>query len=502
MQLKKLSTLVFCILLFLPIKKSLANCNNGADPIACAQEEAQDMSKISNLDLSNIFLCNQVPRGKSTCDTISNAFRDSVKQNAIKRSACINNSSTCASYNPAPPSVSSIKNSAKKLILEEFYNDSSLFPKTNFSNDACSTLTVTNSEFTCSITSECEVEVNSNWILSCGKKGFLGIGDDGSDDRSDFTGPHCKKNYTDPETWTDDEKSDWSADNQWAQARLKDGQRITQASAGAPLFNQSLSQLKNACKNDDLCKWGSSKGSLIPEDSKCEGKSGGGVEDDVVLQQKIDQAKTKCENFNTDKYWKLNDASTDGDRAESKLERDEICYRTEGCTMAENLADPNNPGEKITGCTVDISSFMGGSDGFQLSEFNAFDTYKGPVFYGPGLRAGARIAKSKLDNTISKERSLQNLILGWTKFALSMTATLAVVALIYAGVLYVTDFGQGSNKEKAQKIIQYVATGIIVILGSYAMVNTLMKARFGNQIEAITYENVQENQSYFNYYLS
>lgn len=116
----------------------------------------------------------------------------------------------------------------------------------------------------------------------------------------------------------------------------------------------------------------------------------------------------------------------------------------------------------------------------EYEDFEQFGTYTGPTFGGPGLRAGSRIAKQKLDNTISKERSLKNLIIGWTQFALSITAVLAVVALVWAGVLYVTDMGDGSNSEKAKKIMLYVGIGIIVILGSYAIVNTLMNARFGN----------------------
>jgi len=113
-------------------------------------------------------------------------------------------------------------------------------------------------------------------------------------------------------------------------------------------------------------------------------------------------------------------------------------------------------------------------------DFNPFPAYSGPVFEGPGLRAGARIAKTKIDNTISKERSLKQLIIYWMNFALSLTAVLAVIALVWAGILYITDLGDGSNQQKAKKVIQYVLIGIIVILGSYGLVNSLIQARFGS----------------------
>jgi type IV secretory pathway VirB2 component (pilin) len=263
---------------------------------------------------------------------------------------------------------------------------------------------------------------------------------------------------------------------------------------GRSTYKTSMEKLENRCKNDNLCQWNALQSN---KDSRgCTGRIGSAIEDEVIAQQELNQKKIQCEKFNRDDSWGLNVASTPEDRTQAMLQRDEQCYRTEGCTMSENLDhwdQEYHAGEKIPGCTVDMGEYLGEK---QLTEFNAFDTYKGPIFYGPGLRAGARIAKTKLDNTISKERSLQNLILGWTKFALSMTATLAVVALIYAGILYVTDFGQGSNKEKAQKIIQYVVTGIIVIFGSYGIVNTLMKARFGNQIGAIAYQETYEAENF------
>ncbi len=108
------------------------------------------------------------------------------------------------------------------------------------------------------------------------------------------------------------------------------------------------------------------------------------------------------------------------------------------------------------------------------------DTYQGPVFGGPGLKAGAQMSGSYLDASISKERSLPKLAIAWTRFLLQIGAVLAVIAFITAGIFYVTDFGDGSRVELAKKIIIWTAVGIILIMGSYAIVNTLMKARFGD----------------------
>lgn len=108
-----------------------------------------------------------------------------------------------------------------------------------------------------------------------------------------------------------------------------------------------------------------------------------------------------------------------------------------------------------------------------------FDAGNEPVFNGPGLKKGAKLVKCKLDDGVSKEESLKVLIIGWTKFFLSVTATIAIVALIWAGFMYVTSGGDESRTESAKKIVLWVALGMILILASYAIVNTIMQARFG-----------------------
>lgn len=107
---------------------------------------------------------------------------------------------------------------------------------------------------------------------------------------------------------------------------------------------------------------------------------------------------------------------------------------------------------------------------------NVAEVYSGPVFSGGGLRSGAILAHENLTKSISHETDLKALVLGWTKFVLELVAIMAVLAVVWAGVLYITDMGDGGNQEKAKKILIWVAVGILVILGSYAIVNALMKA--------------------------
>ncbi len=70
--------------------------------------------------------------------------------------------------------------------------------------------------------------------------------------------------------------------------------------------------------------------------------------------------------------------------------------------------------------------------------------------------------------------SIRQFILNVINFILSFLGILAVAMVIYAGYLYVMSFGDDGNAEKAKKIILYAAIGILVILASYAIVNTIL----------------------------
>ena len=98
------------------------------------------------------------------------------------------------------------------------------------------------------------------------------------------------------------------------------------------------------------------------------------------------------------------------------------------------------------------------------------------------MRDGSVIAHEYLSRSISHQTDIKALIIGWVRFALELVAVLSVVAIVWAGILYITDMGDGGNQEKAKKILIWVTIGIIVIIGSYAIVNTLMGANFAGII--------------------
>ncbi len=71
------------------------------------------------------------------------------------------------------------------------------------------------------------------------------------------------------------------------------------------------------------------------------------------------------------------------------------------------------------------------------------------------------------------------------RLALSFLGLVAILLIIYAGVMYLTAGGQTEQTDKAKKTIGYTAIGLIIIMGSYALVNTILTGPFdgGDNIE-------------------
>lgn len=133
--------------------------------------------------------------------------------------------------------------------------------------------------------------------------------------------------------------------------------------------------------------------------------------------------------------------------------------------------------DDVVGAAEDIECIIDLSVDF---EFSFSD--EEPVFDGPGTKKGARLVRCQLDDNISKEKDLRKLIIGWMNFLLGLTAVLAVVALVWAGFTYVTAMGDDSRIETAKNVVIWTVVGILLILGAYAIVNTLMEARFGSTL--------------------
>ncbi|MBU2524777.1 pilin [Patescibacteria group bacterium] len=70
--------------------------------------------------------------------------------------------------------------------------------------------------------------------------------------------------------------------------------------------------------------------------------------------------------------------------------------------------------------------------------------------------------------------NIRNLIQTMLSFLLGFLGLVAVIMIIYGGILYVTAGGNEENATKGKKILMYAVVGIVIIFISYALVNTLL----------------------------
>jgi len=281
--------------------------------------------------------------------------------------------------------------------------------------------------------------------------------------------------------------------------------------------NQSGCVLKSGCKWDDTksqCTlkstvkeqeakektsgfscvvWGKNKSLFSDEgDDKCEewcAEGVGGFAADDCSHREGQDSPVSCDtpeflsNKGKRKCRKSENLETAAEEAKLKEEK-RICEDSCDADFEKTLKKSEDREAKKqckAKCEEDYQKALGeagGEDGGIGGE--ELDIYTGPVFQGPGLRQGSKIARQRLDRSISKERDLRVLAIQWTKFLLSLGAILAVIALVWAGFQYVTAFGDDAKIESSKKIIIWVVVGMILIFGAYAIVNTIMKAQFGN----------------------
>ena len=98
----------------------------------------------------------------------------------------------------------------------------------------------------------------------------------------------------------------------------------------------------------------------------------------------------------------------------------------------------------------------------------------------PGDQPGAIAQQTGGEGDIREfAKTILNFILGFLGF-------IAVVYIIYGGFLYIMSGGDDGNVEKGKKIILNAAIGIIIILASFAIVNTVLKAPTGVNSNATT----------------
>ncbi len=101
------------------------------------------------------------------------------------------------------------------------------------------------------------------------------------------------------------------------------------------------------------------------------------------------------------------------------------------------------------------------------------------------------VSEGEFGKELAGETSLRQAIIKVINFVLTFIGVLAVAVIIFAGFRLIISGGDDGAKEKAQKMIIYAIVGIIIVLLSYAIVNTVIK----NVMTDETYAGQREQQS-------
>ncbi len=88
---------------------------------------------------------------------------------------------------------------------------------------------------------------------------------------------------------------------------------------------------------------------------------------------------------------------------------------------------------------------------------------------------------TEIQNVTNSEGSLRQMALRFINFFLFFLGLVATAFVIYGGFLYITSQGEDGNVEKAKKILTFSAIGILVVLVSFALINTFLSAGLGNR---------------------
>lgn len=93
---------------------------------------------------------------------------------------------------------------------------------------------------------------------------------------------------------------------------------------------------------------------------------------------------------------------------------------------------------------------------------------------GGGTLINPGDAPTAISNATGGQGSFRQLAQTFLNFILGFLGFLAVVMVIYGGFLYVTAAGKQEKVDEGKKIIMYAIVGIVIILLSFAIVNTVL----------------------------
>jgi uncharacterized YccA/Bax inhibitor family protein len=91
------------------------------------------------------------------------------------------------------------------------------------------------------------------------------------------------------------------------------------------------------------------------------------------------------------------------------------------------------------------------------------------------------VAPGRIDEWTGGATGLRGLVLTIVNYLLGFLGLIAVLMIIYGGMLYVTAAGAQEKVDKGKKILMYTIIGIIIIILSFVIVNAVLGAGTGTE---------------------
>lgn len=84
------------------------------------------------------------------------------------------------------------------------------------------------------------------------------------------------------------------------------------------------------------------------------------------------------------------------------------------------------------------------------------------------------LGKEGINPALTQSSDIREFVLKAVNFVLGFLGLIAVLIVIYAGILYLTAAGEEEKTGKAKKAITFAVIGLIIVIGSFAFVNTVI----------------------------
>jgi len=91
----------------------------------------------------------------------------------------------------------------------------------------------------------------------------------------------------------------------------------------------------------------------------------------------------------------------------------------------------------------------------------------------------AKAEELAIDNPLSGVTDIPTLLKNVTNYILGISGTLMVMVLIIAGIRYITAGANTSRANEAKKMLKWAIAGILLVLGAFAILNTIINALSG-----------------------